>query len=183
MRDTTIMNTAGYLGPHVPHLDIGQVQSFVFKVEDVGPWYLSPEDRESHRKNKLTGRIKTVERSKKLLIAALGGAGVTTQQNRSYTKKSFQDFARMHGIDLCEQKEQIITGWEGQVKGLVQVLRERGFISEASLDKYTLDGRKDPITGKIDLQFSLRHLLAECTDFKEEETALQFLATQLGVTV
>ncbi len=29
----------------------------------------------------------------------------------------------------------------------------------------------------------LRHILANCTDFKEEETALQYLATQLGVTV
>ena len=183
MRDTTIMNAAGYLGPHVPRLDIGQVQSFVFKVEDVGPWYLSPEERESQRKNKPTWRIKMVERSKKLLIEALCGAGVTFQQNRSYTKKELQDFARMHGVDLREQKEQIITGWEGQAKGLVQVLWERGFISEASLDKYTLDGRKDPITGKIDLQFSLRHLLAECTDFKEEETALQFLGTQLGMKV
>jgi hypothetical protein len=177
------MNAAGYLGPHVPRLDIGQVQSFVFKVEDVGPWYLSPEERESQRKNKPTGRIKMVERSKKLLIEALCGAGVTFQQNRSYTKKELQDFARMHGVDLREQKEQIITGWEGQAKGLVQVLWERGFISEASLDKYTLDGRKDPITGKIDLQFSLRHLLAECIDVKEEETALQFLGTQLGVKV
>ncbi len=54
---------------------------------------------------------------------------------------------------------------------------------EASLDKYTLDGRKDPITGNIDLQFSIRYLLSEYTNFKEEETALQCLGTQMGVTV
>ena len=46
-----------------------------------------------------------------------------------------------------------------------------------------LDGRKDPITGQKDLQFSLRHLFPECTDFREEETALQYLGRQLGVTV
>jgi hypothetical protein len=51
------------------------------------------------------------------------------------------------------------------------------------LDKYTLDGRKDTVTGKIDLQYSLRHLLSECMDFKHEETALQHLGTQLGVSV
>ena len=65
----------------------------------------------------------------------------------------------------------------------MQVLWERGLIEESLLEEYTLDGRKDPITGKVDLQSSLRHILANCTDFKEEETALQFLATQLGVTV
>jgi hypothetical protein len=178
------MNTIGYLGPHLPCLlDVGQVQSFVFKTEDIGPWYLSPEQKELQRHDKPTGGIRKVERSKKLVIKALTEAGVTLQQNRSYTKKELQDFARMRGIDLSEQKEQIIMGWEGQAKGLLQVLWERGFVSEASLEKYTLDGRRDPITGKSDLQFLLRHLLAECTDFKEEETALQYLGTQLGVTV
>jgi hypothetical protein len=40
-------------------------------------------------------------------------------------------------------------------------------------------GARDAITGDVDLQFSLRHLMAECTDF----TALQHLGTQLGVRV
>ncbi len=64
----------------------------------------------------------------------------------------------------------------------MQVLWKRGLINE-SLEAYTLDGQKDPITGKVNLQLLLRHILANCTDFKEEETALQYLATQLGVTV
>ena len=51
------------------------------------------------------------------------------------------------------------------------------------LDKYTVDGKKDTISGRIDLQYSLRHLIAECTDFKDEETALQFLGSQLGIKV
>jgi hypothetical protein len=49
--------------------------------------------------------------------------------------------------------------------------------------KYTVDGCKDPITSQIDFQYSLKHLLAECIDFKAEETALQYLGTQLGVRV
>lgn len=56
-------------------------------------------------------------------------------------------------------------------------------MSEELLDKYTVDGCKDPITGEIDLRYSLKSLLARCTDFKEEETALQYLGTQLGVKV
>jgi hypothetical protein len=35
----------------------------------------------------------------------------------------------------------------------------------------------------VDLRYSLRHLLAECHDLKEEETALQYLGSQLGVVV
>jgi hypothetical protein len=46
-----------------------------------------------------------------------------------------------------------------------------------------LDGQKDTITGKIDLLYSLCSLLGKCRDLEKEETALQFLGTQLGVTV
>jgi hypothetical protein len=44
LRDTAIMDAIGYLGPHITCLldDVGQVQSFVFKTEDIGPWKLSP---------------------------------------------------------------------------------------------------------------------------------------------
>jgi hypothetical protein len=108
------MNTIGYLGTNLPcMLDVGQVQSLVYKAEDIGPWYLSPEQRELQQHNKPTGRSRTgVERSKKLLIKkALTDAGVEFQQSRSFTKKELQDFARMRGIELSEQKEQIIIGW------------------------------------------------------------------------
>lgn len=55
--------------------------------------------------------------------------------------------------------------------------------SKEQLVSYTIDGRKDPITGIVDTNSSLRHLLAKCLDFREEETALQHLGAQLGVTV
>jgi hypothetical protein len=48
-------------------------------------------------------------------------------------------------------------------------------IDEQMSDKYTLDGCKHPITGVVDLQYSMQHLLSECK--------LQYLGTQLGVTV
>ncbi|KAI2512571.1 hypothetical protein MHU86_1790 [Fragilaria crotonensis] len=128
-----------------------------------------------------TGKTKVVERSKKVLLEALKDKGVTPlQQQRRYTKKELQDFARNNGIDVVDVKEQIAPGWEGKPKGLLQVLGERGLIDRASLEQYTLEGRKDAITGIVDLRYSLRHLLAECYDFKEEETALQFLGSQLG---
>jgi hypothetical protein len=185
MRDTTIIEgrRRGFLGLNLPALKSGDIQSMVFKTTDGGPWYLLPEQRELQRHNRATGTSKMVERSKQLLINALNDKGVTLQQQRGYTKKELQDFARHNGIDLYERKEKIAPGWEGQPKGLLQILWERGLIEHKLLDKYTLDGRKDAITGKVDLQYSLRHLLAECSDFKNEETALQYLGSQLGVVV
>jgi hypothetical protein len=107
------------------------------------------------------------------------GAGVSKGPKSSSQKlcqrKELQAFANRNGIDVFEDKLQIIRGWEGQPKGLLQVLWERGFVAEAMLEKYTLEGRKDAISGDINLQFSLRHLMSECTDFKEEETALHYL--------
>jgi hypothetical protein len=109
---------------------------------------------------------------------------VELPQQRNFTRRELQEFAKRQNVDIFKEKQQIITGWQEQPKGLLQqVLWERGLIDEALLDKYTLDGRKDAITGDIDLQFSHRHVMAECTDFKEEETTLQYLGTQLGVRV
>ena len=183
MRDTTILAEEGYLGPHLPMLSVADTQSMVFRVEDSGPWYLTPEQREAQRHNRATGKTKLVERSKKLLLEALREKGLMLQQQRGYTKKELQEFARNNRVELFDLKEQIAPGWEGQPKGLLQVLAERGLIDRELLEKYTLDGRKDQVTGKVDLQYSLRNILGECPDFKHEETALQYLGTQLGVTV
>ena len=104
-------------------------------------------------------------------------------RKRGYTRKELQTFPRFHGVDTFEEKQGVIGGWEGNAKGLLHVMYERGMISEELLDKYALDGRQNAMTGEIDLQLSLRHLMAECVDFKYEETALQYLGTHLGVTV
>ena len=183
MRDSIITKTEGFLGPHLPKLSCGDTQFMVFKPEDAGPWYLSNEQRIAQRNDRATGRSRRVGRSKKLLTKALLDAGVDLPSQRNFTRKELQTFANRNGVDVFEDKREIIRGWEGQPKGLLQVLWERGFVAETMLEKYTLDGRKDAITGDINLQFSLRHLMSECSDFKDEETALQYLGSQLGVRV
>jgi hypothetical protein len=184
MRNTMMLEEEDYLGTNLPTrlLNVGDTQSMIFLPQDSGPWYLSAQQREAHRKDQATGKSRRVERSKKLLVKALLEAGVDMKK-RGYTRKELQTFARLHGIDTFEEKQGVIGGWEGKPKGLLQVLWERGLILEELLDKYTLDGRKDAMTGGINLQLSLRHLMAESVDFKNEETALQYLGTQLGVTV
>ena len=63
-------------------------------------------------------------------MKALREAEVTFEQQQSYTKNELQDFARIRGIDLFEEKDVILKRWQGQPKGLLQVLWERGFIDE-----------------------------------------------------
>jgi hypothetical protein len=183
MRDTVIIQEEGYLGPYAPALKVGDIQILIFKETDSGPWYLPPEQKELQRHDRPTGRSKLVERSKKVLLRCLSDKGVTLQQQRGYTRKELQEFARNNGIELSERKDVITPGWQGKPKGLLQVLWERGLIESEALDKYTVDGQRNVITGKVDLQYSLCQILANCRDFKDEETALQHLGRQLGVTV
>ena len=48
---------------------------------------------------------------------------------------------------------------------------------------YTLKGKRDHKTGHVHEPSSLQYLMGCCTDFKEEETALQHLGSQLGLKV
>jgi hypothetical protein len=184
MRETTIDAAAGFLGPHEHELrlPVGAVQQMVFQPEDLGPWYI--ENVDERRGDKQTGRSRRVKKTRLQLIADLEAALVGLQKDKNYSIKDLQEFARINSIDLYVDKAEIIQGWEGQPKGLLQVLWERGFIDpKLSVNCYTLDGKKDPITGDVDNSTSLRHLMGCCIDFKEEETALEYLGAQLGVTV
>jgi hypothetical protein len=76
-------------------------------------------------------------------------------------------------------------GWEGQPKGLLQVLWERGWIDKGQLEKYTMDPATDDdgevLEGAED--WSLKCLMASCLDFAQEMTALQHVGSKLGVSV
>ena len=48
--------------------------------------------------------------------------------------------------------------------------------------KYTVDGHKDEV-GKRAVSLSLKHILAQCNDFKNQLSALQHLAKKMGTKV
>ena len=103
----------------------------------------------------------------------------------------------VHGVSLTNVKVYINEGWFGKAKGLLQVLWEQGWIDPSKckeqVDKeqnkvintsyYTLSGWKDTATGQIVESSSLKGLMGDCFDFKTEETALQFLGSELGLQV
>lgn len=193
----------GCLGPFNCILNIGDVQSMVFEENDDGPWWItSHEGREARRHDIVHAPIdgetpKLANRTKIQLTNALRDeAGITVDPLRPLNE--IKEFANLHGIDLQYHKPTITEGWHGKPKGLLQILWERGWIDPCKCttfkqDKtagkivntsfYTMNGRKDSQTGQLLESSSLQALMGQCTDFKEEETALQFLGKQLGLRV
>jgi len=84
---------------------------------------------------------------------------------------------------LSENRPIIQEGWEGKPKGILQILYERGLIDVSNYKSLILDGRKNPETGEILPGTSLRALLEQCNDFKNELSALQLLGQEIGVAV
>lgn len=106
----------------------------VLAPTDVGPRYLTEEERQRQQHDQPTGRTKRTERTKKDLVEALESAGVVLQRKTNHTKKELQQFARNHGISLHVNKADITQGWEGRPKGLLQILWERGWIDPSMVN-------------------------------------------------
>jgi hypothetical protein len=105
---------------------------------------------------------------------------------RLYTKQQLETLAVELSINLEHEVDYVREGWLGKPKGIFQILWERGFIDPSKrFSDYTLDGKvhwKDE-RGEIlpiYLPYCLRHLLSECSDFKNEITALEDLANKLS---
>ena len=61
-----------------------------------------------------------------------------------------------------------------------QILYERGLIDLEREELCTIDGPKDDEGNLLDEKFSFKKLLSACTDFVEEKTMLQNMATRVG---
>jgi hypothetical protein len=86
IRDTIIFANEGYLGPNSPLQGVADTQVLIFKSSDLGPWFLTPNRRKIQRHDWPMGKVKIVERSKKVLLEALKEMGVTLQLQQGYTK-------------------------------------------------------------------------------------------------
>ena len=105
---------------------------------------------------------------------------------RYYAKQELQEIAEKHNIDLTYNHQEVIKGWVGRPKGMLQVLWERGFINEQELEKYSGDGKKiyRDDDGNVKPEFKryiLRTLMKECVDFREEESAMEVLLSTLSL--
>jgi hypothetical protein len=90
--------------------------------------------------------------------------------------------AENNGI-LNKIEEQIIEeGWESKLKGMLQILWERGWIDEGRLQDYTVNGQKDALGTTIN-DTLLRYLLGNCEDFINKKSMLQYYGRMMGVLV
>ena len=180
LRDTIIKQEQGYLGPHLPKLKPGDTQSMVFHPHDIGPFWMTQQQREERRHDKvLEGETVTRQYTKAELLRHLKEQkGITAKGKKAAIQAEVQE----HNLPIQETKARIVEGWENKAKGLLQVLWERGFIDESKVDKYTLKGYQD-VLGSVQNDFSLKSLMSNCLDFEEEETLLQSMGREMGVLV
>jgi hypothetical protein len=188
MRESIIKEDDGYLGMHQRTISVGNTQTFIFQPGDDGPFWMTEEERELNRHDRILpprpGNPPTRNKTIAELKVELGPLNVLSER-RQYRLAELQDIATNNNIDPKIEKTRDKKGWEGQPKGLLQVLWERGWIDEGQLEKYTMDPATDDdgevLEGAED--WSLRCLMASCLDFAEEMTALQHVGNQLGVSV
>jgi hypothetical protein len=116
---------------------------------------------------------------------------ITTMDRNKYRKVDLQKKAQNHGLDLKYEEEEVIEGWYGKPKGLLQVLWERGFIDESRLDDYRKivpkgwkkdDGSIKDSKKEEAANFVLDGMLARCQDFATEIAHLEHVVGQIAAT-
>jgi hypothetical protein len=180
MHDSMIKEVNGYLGPYPTLLRPGDYQSFIFAESDVGPFWLSEQEREEQRYDQPVQGMTTKRKLRKdELVKKLAEEGIVATGNYQAVVK----FAKERNIPIFEEDlPKIREGWVGKSKGIYQVLWERGWLDPDNLKEYTMNGKKD-LYGIIQLQYSLKNLLRSCRDFQEEESLLQSMGRKMGVIV
>jgi hypothetical protein len=108
-------------------------------------------------------------------------------EHRTYHLPELQALCSSHSIAIIITHPQILEGWYGKPKGLLQVLFEHGTIDPAvPLRKYKKNGTKGTdFEENGDLKesmkpFILTFLLSQCPDFANEISDLQHLASELS---
>jgi hypothetical protein len=153
----------------------------VFTEDDVGPFWMTPEERRENRTDRPTGAVEIKPKTRSMMLRDIAQAGIVLPKRRM-SAEDLRTFADQHGLATTYAKQKVKEGWVGKPKGMLQVLWERGFIPTADYKKYSKDGPKLP-NGKRDKKFSLFHLMSTCADFENELTALQHLGKKLGTEV
>ncbi len=179
LRDTTIEQEEGCLGLKIGRtLNVGDVQSFVFKPTDEGPFHLNAQERQTKCHDVLLEGTKKRKLTKKELEEQLTNNGIEARG----TAKKLQQLCKDRGLPIEIEERKIIEGWVGKLKGMLQVLWERGFINKGNLQQYTVDGKKDAY-GVLIPNTSLKLMVSNLQDFEEEESLLQSIGQLMGVTI
>ena len=148
MHSSMITEEDGFLGPFTQQLKVGDEQSFTFGPEDSGPFWMSGTERENRQNDRYTDKKKIKVFSTRELQVEIHSKmpSLLMKDLRNKKKEDIERLATGLGINLRYEYDEIKDrGWEGEPKGLLQVLWERGWIDESQNVKkyYTMSGSKD----------------------------------------
>ena len=132
MRETKIESNE-YLGPfrHELTVQVGTIQRMHFVASDIGPYWLTTEERELNRTDRPTGKKIRRFRNKRDLQKDLEAKGVTAK-GANY---ELQALCKNKDIPIEEALDDDIEGWEGKAKRMLQRARERGVIDTGTPNK------------------------------------------------
>ena len=132
MHATVNKRESGFLlGSYPRIIQPGQTQCLSFFEIDVGPFWMTPDERILNRLDQVldcdpTTTRTMVPRNISELILELHGKGIKT---KGKNRKELVDLCINNKIPINRgQVPRIEEGWVGMEKGLLQVLFERGFI-------------------------------------------------------
>ena len=177
MRESTIKDET-YLGlySHPHKLHIGDTQHMQFQPNDYGPFYLTPEDRANRKFNVESSENEKKKHTKMQLIKMID------EKTNGLTKakgsiKDIQSIAQRLNLPIEYERNKVSEGWNNKPKGMLQILWERGFINpeitkQQILKHYSVNGRKNKQDGNIIAGTSLKELISNLPDFKQEITLL-----------
>ena len=190
MRPTLIENgsVGQFYSPNNPAMVlIGQEQSMFYRESDMGPFDMSPQERQSCKydihKDIQVEKQKSVNLRKteiiELLMETELGRGLGKQALLNMRLADLQNKANALSIAVTKTlTTKICKGWVGKGKGLLQVLWERGFIDELKVKNYRIKMLDED--GNMVPEFSLEPMMANCPDFLNEMSQLEYVCQQLG---
>ena len=192
MRPTMIKSEDGFVGSYNDKTNprmvkVGENQTMVYDENDLGPFHLTENERANRMYDKVTAipvaAQKATDVLKKDLVRVLMGTdfgkamGTTTLLSMRLSDLQ----SKANALDIptkITETEKTTKGWVGKPKGILQVFWEQGFIDSLNYKKYRMKLLDE--NGELVPEFSLVHLLENCTDFMNEKTQLEYICECLG---
>ena len=183
MRDTVMSD--GCLGPftHEFKLKLYETQSMTFMEDDRGPFHLLDKDRIKTKYDVATAEVIDKKKNKSELLKDIKEKGVEVKKylpmNELIQIANNINVSISKSVPVLSQQ-----GWVGTPKGLRQVLWERGWLDpKQKVSNYTLKYTAAQLDADgnitdVGRRFNMKYIMSQCSDFKEQETALQNLCRE-----
>jgi hypothetical protein len=129
MRDSK-MESEECLGQFRGLLSVSASQRMHFVPSDAGPYWMTDAESIQIERTVHLGKNKTIP-NKVDLLKELQSKGVTAKGR----KDELQIMCKQKNIPREEELDEVVEGWEGKPKGMLQILWEQGFINPAKKEE------------------------------------------------